>query len=1187
MRRLSIFLILCFFCFSVFAQEQRFKGYPQKGGNIDLRKEFLNPPKGYGNVPFYWWNGDSLNRDRLLYQLDILRDAAVDGFAVSYMHTNPEVDVEENKNGYGGFGRSDDGKPGAFSKEWWDVWNWFSGKCAEYGIGIGLDDYTLGWPGNDFYVDELLKDSLFANYPGKLRIDTFAVKSGSIFETNFVKMPLDVLVYPGARSITKNIKNNRLTWKAPIGKESYKLYVVNVDAGYELHPEYGKRLISVYFDRFKKYLDAQGQKGMNYFFQDELEYHLSMLSWSADFQEEFKKRKKYDILPYLPALVDNIGDITAKIRLDYAEVITQLSEERYFKPIFDWHAEQGLIYGCDNYGRGLDPISYVDYFRATSWFTAPGNDAPARGSSFRQTKVSSSVAHLYERPRTWLEAFHSMGWDSNGEWLTEQLDHHILAGGNLLCLHGLYYSTHGGWWEWAPPCFHFRMPYWSHMKLWLKYAERLSYLLSQGNHVCDIAVMYPVESLQAYPQSNINNMWSLVNQLSSHGLDYDFIDFQSLQSAKIDDKALSIAGERYKILILADMKAMHHATLLKVLDFYRKGGIVIATGNLPVATTNKGENDLAVEKILKEIFYKPVKDKTGIVEPDVNKIIKLIPELILPDFKTSGGRGRVLHRRIGQQDVYMVANVAKGDEMFFRSTGKAECWDAKTGGIKIQPIIKQDKTGTWVRSESEANSSKLIVFSPGTPDVEKFSSQQQHTEKETIPVTGNWDIEIIPTMDNKWGDFRLPATNEYIGPEARDFTYKFVAETELQNEMPNLNNISLPKGLYGYAPYMETLTLPASTNIANYIKSMPTGDNWQPYCFSWQYGVFDIPGSQGYHGLKGKVDNRFIILDQGGHQLFRTFVYAPEDGMYQVIREGVNPDFILIGDKIVTENRIKINKGWHLLLLAYQNTEKIEYNLVNLRGTTVDNRPRSFVALYPEKHKPLKETSPYDHIVASKWYLSSHLQFDPNAGKAGRWYYQFQTAPATEDMKIHIKGDLDKIWIDGKEIDYNSQLIQIATGVYSLKIKNVNTGVSNIVLRGIPEQGYHGPAFFIEPIKLTCGKGQIPSGDWTQFGGLKYFSGGIRYTKQIDLKENKLGKITLDLGSVDATCEVKINGKDMGTFISPPYQIDVTEALQLGGNEIEVLVYSSLSNHYQEIPSAYKGTPRAGLFGPVRLVIYE
>ena len=160
-----------------------------------------------------------------------------------------------------------------------------------------------------------------------------------------------------------------------------------------------------------------------------------------------------------------------------------------------------------------------------------------------------------------------MGWGSTGSWLTKQMDHHFMAGGNLVCMHGLYYSTHGGWWEWAPPCFHFRMPYWPHMKRWLEYTERLSYLMSQGTHVCDIALMYPTESLQAYPEANTKITFDQAMKLSNAGLDYDFMDYRSLQKAKVADGCLHVAGEKYKILILANMKALHYASMEKVLEF--------------------------------------------------------------------------------------------------------------------------------------------------------------------------------------------------------------------------------------------------------------------------------------------------------------------------------------------------------------------------------------------------------------------------------------------------------------------------------------------------------------------------------------------------------------------------------------------------------------------------------------------
>lgn len=66
-------------------------------------------------------------------------------FSVSYIHSHPLVDVKLNSNGYGGFGKADPGIPGVFTDRWWETWNWFSGKCADAGVGLGLDDYVIGW----------------------------------------------------------------------------------------------------------------------------------------------------------------------------------------------------------------------------------------------------------------------------------------------------------------------------------------------------------------------------------------------------------------------------------------------------------------------------------------------------------------------------------------------------------------------------------------------------------------------------------------------------------------------------------------------------------------------------------------------------------------------------------------------------------------------------------------------------------------------------------------------------------------------------------------------------------------------------------------------------------------------------------------------------------------------------------
>ena len=41
-----------------------------------IRQGFAAPPAGYGEVPFWWWTGEKLDVDRLLWQLDELKKNA-------------------------------------------------------------------------------------------------------------------------------------------------------------------------------------------------------------------------------------------------------------------------------------------------------------------------------------------------------------------------------------------------------------------------------------------------------------------------------------------------------------------------------------------------------------------------------------------------------------------------------------------------------------------------------------------------------------------------------------------------------------------------------------------------------------------------------------------------------------------------------------------------------------------------------------------------------------------------------------------------------------------------------------------------------------------------------------------------------------------------------------------------------
>ena len=1142
MKRTLRFALLCpllaMVCFSSCKEkvvEQPYKGYPSRTGEIDIRKGFVNPPKGYGNVPFYWWMGDSLNMNRLNEQLDTLSTASTDGLCISYIHTHAEVEVELNAEGYGQCGRVERGIPGVLSDEWYAVWNEFSASCAKKGIGLGMDDYVIAPPGNKEYVDDVRALPEMANYQGRLHMSLLPKDSEQ------PEHVVSVVPKEGTDSV----------------------YCIFTTPSPELHPEYGNKIVEAYFHQFETHMDEEGLKGMNYFFQDELVYDLNLYSWCEDMPEQFKQRKGYDILPLLPSLFEEYGEQYIKTRLDYAEVATQLAEERYFGPIYHWNADKGLIYGSDNQSRGLDPTFYLDYFRAEKWFTAPGNDAPARGSSFMQTKVSSSVTHLYQRPRTWLEAFHSMGWDANGALLTYQLNHHLIAGGNLLCMHGLYYSTHGGWWEWAPPSFHFRMPYWPHMKVWLKYAERLCFLLSQGVHVADVAILYPTETMQAFPYTNPNATFGVAGELSPHGVDYDFIDYASLQSAEVADGMLNVSDEHYRVLVLADTKALHEETLAKIEEFAAGGGIVVALGDL----------------------MEPLQQNANITKVgSPQEVLSLVRKDVKCDFTPKSAEGRVLHRKVGKSDVYMVMDVPEGDELHFRSTGKLEVWDAQHGTMTEKPVLRTDEDGVWVRHDCAQPSARLYVFSPGKPKLEKADDKKEE-QMETLPVEGEWDLTIVPTMNNKWGDFRLPATNSFIGVEARQMDCAFLPG----NATPDLNtmqSLSFEPYYQGFAPYMSTCNFDSSKPIDKVISEvLAAGEEglktWKPYDFSWQYGVFDSPGSQGYHGLKAYVESRYLILDQGAHQLFTTQVFIPRYSAYNLIVEGEEPYKILCdGEPITVGERIYL-QGWHRLIVAYKATPKADYTLEGMRCFSIDRRQRSMVVFLPNDAPEPQPHGKYEHIVASKWYDAPHLIYDINGEQQGAWVYRFQTAPGTTSMHFDVKGQVKGVWVDGKQVSksFNSSS--------NVALKEPNSGVSEVYVLALPEQGYTGAAFFTQPVAMTCQGGKASVGDWTELGAMRFYSGGVKYAKDIEIKKGKGQTVRIDLGEVDATCDVRVNGKPVDVLINKPYILDITDFVKNGTNHIEVMVYSSLANHYQTIPSPYKGHPHAGLIGPVQIQLVK
>ena len=439
--------------------------------------------------------------------------------------------------------------------------------------------------------------------------------------------------------------------------------------------------------------------------------------------------------------------------MDYSDVMVALSEEGFFKPVFDWHQQRGMTMGIDHGGRGRNVVEFGDYFRTQRWNQGPGADQPKLSKNLTKAKVAASIAHLYQRPRVWLEGYYGSGWGTTSSGVVDATSDNFVRGYNLLSFHGMYYSTHGGWWEWAPPDNTFRMPYWKHMRVFMDCVQRLSYLLTQGHHRCDVAILYPVSPMEAEMDGKltVDTAFSAGESLYGKGVDFDFMDFQSLDRAKVVGPELHISGEQYKVLILPAMKAIRHSTLQKALEFKRAGGIVLALEALPEASDRIGRDDPEVAAMVRELF------PDG---PEKDLFSKLPPR----DYE---GPGAIQHRKIGPRDLYAIYGAPKGAEVFFRAVGRVELWDPWTGTTRPLGVASQDSHGTKLKLPLTEKEVQLIVLSPRQPDVTALPEPVVTR----IPVEGQWEFSLQPTLDNRFGDFRLPVEEPMIGPEARLFRH--------------------------------------------------------------------------------------------------------------------------------------------------------------------------------------------------------------------------------------------------------------------------------------------------------------------------------------------------------------------------------------------------------------------------------
>jgi hypothetical protein len=240
------------------------------------------------------------------------------------------------------------------------------------------------------------------------------------------------------------------------------------------------------------------------------------------------------------------------------------------------------------------------------------------------------------------------------------------------------------------------------------YLGRLNLLLQgPGRHVADIAVLYPIATLQAgyHFDGPLNHYVGGVNvpeagyvclgELLSTRLarDFTFLHPDALDeqcSVKGNRLRLNnkINREEYRVLILPGHRTIRWSNLKKIKQSWDNGGTVIATGELPSKSAEFGHD----AEVVATIYLNSPN------ESNLRQALALAQSVGDVEIESNPGL-RYIHRVRDKADVYSFANVgaqAAAAAVQLRGKIEPEAWDPHTGKFSLRSYAHAVESGQSV-----------------------------------------------------------------------------------------------------------------------------------------------------------------------------------------------------------------------------------------------------------------------------------------------------------------------------------------------------------------------------------------------------------------------------------------------------------------------------------------------------------
>jgi len=527
-------------------------------------------------------------------------------------------------------------------------------------------------------------------------------------------------------------------------------------------------------------------------------------NWSTVFAAEFKKRRGYDLLTYLPVMagvpVQN-AETSEKVLSDIRETIAEVLVDNFFGTMAKLVHAQGCQFSAESVAPmmasdGMLHQQYTDMPMGEFWLRSPTHDKP------NDVADAISAGHIYGKNVIGSEAFTELRlmWDEHPGMLKMLADREFAQGINRLVFH---VNVHNPWLDRKPGMtldgigtfFQRDQTWWKQGDAWVQYIQRCEAMLQMGHPVVDVAVFTGEETprrailpdrlvstlpgifgeervkqeaerlankgepMQIIPDgvnssANMAEPQKWINPLRGYAYD-SFNRDALLRLATVKNGRIALpGGASYGVLVIPgvhpmspDSGLMSVAVLKKIKQLVDDGATVIFDNN-PSVTPGLLDNEQELKQMASTLFNGAhSKLLTGPYKDETFDKIGIARDVMAIDSDGILAKDIAWNHRRGEGfDIYFISNQEnkqRNIDLSLRISGKIpEIWNPMTGetGMAGEWHIKDGRTVLPLKLE--AGQSTFIVLKKTSALLSAKTKKNWPSTNTKQLLQNNWSVQF-------------------------------------------------------------------------------------------------------------------------------------------------------------------------------------------------------------------------------------------------------------------------------------------------------------------------------------------------------------------------------------------------------------------------------------------------------------